>query len=110
MNLAAACLLAAGCAQSTGPHLSSASPTQASVGQVVTISGERMCQGDCAHAGGSFEMGPGADLPSVQLALVAFADTSAQVMIPSAAPTGHVEIVLNVNDTSSNALGFEVLP
>jgi hypothetical protein len=103
-------LLAAGCAQDTGPHLSSATPSAASHGATVTIAGERMCAGDCAHAAGEFIAGAGADLPAVQLPVVSFADTSAQVTIPAGAPTGHVSIVLTVNDTSSNALGLDVLP
>jgi hypothetical protein len=103
-------LLAAGCAQDTGPHLSSAMPASAPHDTTITIAGERMCDGDCAHAGGEFVIGLGADLPAVQLVLVAFADTSAQVMIPAAAPTGHADIVLTVNGHSSNSLAFEVLP
>lgn len=103
-------LLAAGCAQDTGPHLSSATPASAGHGATVTIAGERMCAGDCAHAAGEFIAGIGGDLPAVQLPVVALADTSAQIMIPDAAPAGHVSIVLTVNDASSNALGFEVLP
>jgi hypothetical protein len=105
-----ALLLAAGCAQDTGPHLSSATPSSAAHGATVTIAGERMCAGDCAHAAGELIASAGGDLPAVQLPVVAFADTRAQIMIPAAAPTGEISIVLTVNDTSSNALGFEVLP
>jgi hypothetical protein len=105
-----AVLLAAGCAQTTGPHLSSAMPQPAAHGQVVTITGERMCDGNCMTAAGEFAIGGEADTPAVQLPVVAFADSSAQVSIPDFAPSGTTSIILSVNGSSSNALAFEVLP
>jgi hypothetical protein len=103
-------LLVAGCAQTNGPHLVSSTPASAPHGSTITIDGERMCASDCTTAGGEFAWGLGADLPAVQLPVIALADTSAQVMIPTAAGTGRGVITLTVNDTSSNALAFEVLP
>jgi hypothetical protein len=97
-------LLAAGCAQDTGPHLSSAMPASATRGATVTIAGERMCPGDCAHAAGELTIG------NVRATLTAFSDTSAQLAVPDAVPVGHTSIILTVNDTASNALSFEVLP
>jgi hypothetical protein len=105
-----ALVFAAGCAQTTGPHLSSATPSPAAHGQVVTIAGERMCDGNCTTAAGEFAIGGEADTPAVQLPVVAFADTSAQVSIPDVAPSGNTSIILTVNGSSSNALAFEVLP
>ena len=105
-----AVLLAAGCAQDTGPHLTSATPPAASHGTVVTVAGERMCAGDCAHAAGQFVIGGAVETPATQLPIVTLTDTSAQISIPAIAPAGKTSIVLTVNDSSSNALAFEVLP
>ena len=110
MSWRLAVLLAAGCAQDIGPHLTSATPSSAAHGATVTIAGQRMCDGDCAHAAGEFIIGGAADQPAVQLPIVAFADTDAMVTIPDGAPVGHVSIVLTVDDSASNALGFDVLP
>jgi hypothetical protein len=103
-------VLVAACAETTGPHLSSATPSSAGHNTTVAIAGERLCAGDCATAGGSFVFGAGGDVPSVVLGLVSLTDTSAQVSIPELAPAGRGDIVLTVNDSSSNALAFEVLP
>ena len=103
-------LLAAGCAQNTGPHLASVTPSFVynATTMNVTIDGERMCAGDCAHAAGeiALEYDDGVVL---QLSIVSFADTSAQVAIPGGAPTGTCSIVLTVNGSSSNALPFSVM-
>lgn len=103
-------VLVAACAETTGPHLSSATPSASGHNTVVVISGERLCAGNCATAAGNFAFGLGADLPSVVLGLVSLTDTSAQISLPPIAPAGKGDIVLTVNDSSSNALAFEVLP
>jgi len=94
----------AACAETTGPHLSSATPSSAAHGAVVSLAGERLCGGDCAHAAGMFDVG------DARAGVVALTDTSAQISIPDIAPTGTTSIVLTVNDSASNALAFEVLP
>ena len=43
MSWRLAVLLAAGCAQDIGPHLTSATPSSAAHGATVTIAGQRMC-------------------------------------------------------------------
>jgi len=97
-------VLVAACAQTTGPHLTSVTPASAAHDATVTIAGERMCAGDCATAAGMFDLG------DVRAAVVALTDTSAQITVPAIAPAGKTSIVLTVNDSSSNALAFEVLP
>lgn len=97
-------VLLAACAETTGPHLSSATPQSASHGATVTLAGERLCAGDCAHAAGMFDIG------NARAAVVALTDTSAQITIPDLAPAGKTSIVLTVDDSASNALAFEVLP
>jgi uncharacterized protein (TIGR03437 family) len=79
-------------------------PSPAAHGAVVTIAGERMCDGDCTTAAGELTIG------DVRAPLLAFSDTSAQISVPSVAPAGTTEIVLTVGGSSSNALAFEVLP
>jgi hypothetical protein len=99
-----ALVFAAGCAQTTGPHLTSATPSPAAHGATVTIAGERMCDGDCDTAAGELTIG------NVRAPLLAFSDSSAQIAVPDIAPAGKTDIVLTVSGSSSNALAFEVLP
>jgi hypothetical protein len=94
----------AACADTTGPHLTSVTPASSAHGTVVTLAGERLCAGDCATAAGMFDIG------STRASVVTLTDTSAQISIPDIAPAGKTTIVLTVNDSSSNALAFEVLP
>ena len=97
-------MLVAACAETTGPHLSSVTPAASGHNTVVTIAGSRLCDGDCVHAAGMFDIG------SVRASVIALSDTSAMLSIPDIAPAGKTSIVLTVNDSASNALAFEVLP
>ena len=97
------CLLAAGCAQTNGPHLASVTPSQGPYGTTVTIAGDRLCDGDCMTAGGELTFGD-ARAPVVMLT-----DTSAQAVVPDGAVIGKTSIVMTVNDTASNALAFVVV-
>jgi len=93
-----------------GPRLDTVNPISAPRSAQVTITGRRLCgsTGDCAHAAGQVQLGLGG-LP-VQAVIVGYADTSAQIVIPSATPIGKTSIVATVDDHASNALDFEVLP
>ncbi len=100
----------AACADHPGPVLSSVSPGSAAAGAVVTLTGQRMCgpTGDCATAGGQIQIG--LTLPAVEAQIEMFSDSSAQISIPSLARAGDTQLVLVVDDQSSNALAFTVLP
>ena len=104
----AALLLCAACADDNGPRLATASPASASAGALVTLSGERLCgeSGDCETAGGSIRLGY--DNP-VQVMIIDYADTSAQIRIPSIAPIGDTVLIATVNERASNALDFRVI-
>jgi hypothetical protein len=108
--LALGWLACAGCSDDKGPRLDSASPTAAARNGVVVIAGRRLCgpQGDCAQAGGEIQLG--IDPPTVRASIVSYSDTSAQISIPPAAPVGATVLIAVVNERSSNALDFEVLP
>lgn len=103
-------LVATGCAEDVGPRLERVTPAAAARGAVVTITGERLCgePADCESAGGAIRIG--LDPPTVQATILAYSDTSAEIMIPSIAPLGPTELVVTVNERGSNALAFEVLP
>jgi hypothetical protein len=100
----------AGCVDDGGPRLDAVTPAAASRNTMVTITGRRLCgaSGDCAKAAGEVDLGLA--LPMVRLSVVDYADTSAQVVIPPIAPVGTTALIVTVNERSSNALGFEVLP
>jgi hypothetical protein len=85
-------------------------PAAAGHDSVGTLVGTRFCgaHADCASAGGEVEIGLA--LPAVQAPIVMFDDTVAQIRIPFLAPAGPTHLVMTVNDRSSNALPFEVLP
>jgi len=105
-----ATLAVAGCADDGGPRLDSAEPAAASHGMLVTLGGRRLCgeRGDCATAGGEITIG--LDSPFVQASILSYEDTTAQIVIPELAPVGKTQLVVTVNERSSNALDFEVLP
>ena len=100
--------LAGGCADDEGPRLDAVEPRAAGAGSIVTISGRRLCgpTGDCATAAGAIRIG--LDDP-VQATIIDYADTHAQIRIPSITPAGRTELVATVNERASNALDFEVL-
>ena len=69
-----------------------------------------MCgpQADCASAAGAIVLG--LSPPQVHVTVVSYEDTSVQVVIPGLAEVGPTELIATVDDRSSNALPFEVLP
>ena len=102
-------VLVAAC-DSGGPHLDTATPASASASSIVMLAGSRLCgsSGDCATAGGEVQIG--ISPPTVQAIVVSYSDTAAQIQIPSAAPVGATDLIITVDERSSNALPFEVLP
>ncbi len=103
-------VLAGGCTDDGGPRLDGVVPASASRNTMVTITGRRLCgaSGDCAKAAGEIDLGLA--LPMVRAGVVSYADTSAVIVIPPVAPVGSTALVVTVDERSSNALGFEVLP
>ena len=104
-----ACAVAlAACADDGGPRLDMAAPSAARANERVTLTGRRLCDGDCATAAGEIQLG--LSVEPVRVAIAAYDDTSATIAIPPAAPVGATSIIVVVNGRSSNALDFEVLP
>ncbi len=103
-------LLMVGCVDDQGPRLSSVSPSVAGHGAQVVVSGSRLCgsPADCEHAVG--EIFIGLDASMVKVSVLEFGDTSAMIRIPDIAPAGTTQLVATVNERSSNAIDFEVLP
>ena len=103
-------LACAGCSDDEGPRLETATPAAAGRNGVVSIAGHRLCgpQGDCAKVGGEIQLG--IDPPTVRANIVSYSDTSATIAIPPATPVGPTVLIAIVNERSSNALDFEVLP
>ncbi len=93
-----------------GPRLASATPSAAGHGAMVILSGSRLCgeAGNCDTAAGQVQLG--LSLPTVRATVLDYTDVSATIRIPDAAPVGRTELVVTVNEKSSNALAFEVLP
>jgi hypothetical protein len=104
-----ACALGA-CTDDAGPRLDAVTPAAAARAAMVELTGRRLCGagGACATAAGEVQIG--IDPPTVRAVVVAYSDTSAQIMIPSVTPVGNTVLVVTVNERSSNALDFEVLP
>jgi hypothetical protein len=107
---AALFVLLTSCADDRGPRLDTVTPEAGARGGMVVLAGQRLCgeTGDCAHAGGAIQIG--LDSPTVQADVIAYTDREATIAIPSITPVGRTELVLTVNERSSNALAFEVLP
>jgi hypothetical protein len=103
-------LVIGGCSDDAGPRLESATPPAASREGIVVLAGHRLCgaDGDCATAAGEIQLG--INPPTVRAIVVSYSDTIAQIAIPPAAPVGATVLIATVNERSSNALDFEVLP
>jgi hypothetical protein len=100
----------AGCADDGGPRLLAAMPSSARRSATVTLTGRRLCgaRSDCTTAAGEVQLG--IEPPMVRAIVVSYADTTAQIVIPPAAPVGGTSLIVTVGERSSNALDFEVLP
>jgi hypothetical protein len=100
----------AGCADEDGPRLDAVTPPASARNTMVTLTGQRLCgaDDDCAHATGSIVLG--LSPPQLQANVVASDPTSIRVVIPSLAEIGATHLIATVDDRSSNALAFEVLP
>ena len=102
------CFLAlAGCADDRGPRLSSVAPAAAPRGALVMLTGDRLCGGDCETAAGEIQLG--LELPTTIASVIEYDDDRAIIEIPSSTALGPTEIIVTVNDRSSNAIAFEVL-
>jgi hypothetical protein len=100
----------AGCGDDGGPRLDTVMPAAAPREAHVTIAGHRLCgiRGDCAQAAGEVQLG--LEPPMVRANVVSYSDTIAEIAIPSIAPVGRTVLIVTVDERSSNALAFEVLP
>jgi hypothetical protein len=98
------------CVDDGGPRLDTVVPAAAHRDAMVTITGRRLCggSGDCTTAAGEIQLGLASR--TVRATVVSYADTEAQIAIPSVAPLGDTVLIVTVNERSSNALDFEVLP
>jgi len=94
-------------ASENGPHLSEVIPSISAPGSTIEIRGDHFCgaRADCVNVPAKIELG--IDSP-IEARVIAYADTSAMVEVPTTAPTGTTEIVLTVDGRSSNALAFTV--
>ncbi len=103
-----ACLMA--CTDDGGPRLTASAPAAAARNATVTLTGTRLCgeSGDCTKAAGEVQLG--LDPPTVRAIVVGYSDTAAQIVIPPVTPLGPTTVLVTVNERSSNALAFEVLP
>jgi hypothetical protein len=105
----AAAIVAAGCAGVGAPTLDSASPPAARRGAAVVLRGDGFCVPDCEQSPeGHVDFG--VEIPQVRAVVVAWDATEIQVVVPQSVAVGSTEILVTVNDRSSNALDFEVLP
>jgi hypothetical protein len=98
------------CADDGGPRLDSVTPAAAARNAAVMIVGRRLCgvTGDCSRAGGEVQLG--LEPPMVRAVVTSYSDTSATLVVPAAASVGKTVLIVTVNERSSNALDFEVLP
>jgi hypothetical protein len=98
-----------GCAGADAPTLDSASPASATRGGAVVLRGDGFCVPDCESSpAGTVDFG--VEIPQIRAVVVAWDATAIQVVVPQMVDTGPTEIVVTVNDRTSNAIDFEVLP
>jgi hypothetical protein len=106
---ALAAAVVAGCAGVEAPELEAATPAAARRGEAIVLDGTGFCVPDCdASPEGSVAFG--VEIPQIRAVVETWDETSIQVVVPQSVELGATEIVVTVNDRSSNALDFEVLP
>ena len=98
------------CTDDGGPRLDAVTPASSARNTMVTVTGRNLCGAadDCAHATGSIVLG--LSPPQVQVHVVSTDPDSLVVVIPALAEVGATHLIATVDDRSSNALSFEVLP
>jgi len=98
------------CTDDGGPRLEAATPASARRNATITLTGRRLCgtSGDCATAAGEIQLG--LESPMVRAVVLSYSDTAAQIVVPEAAPIGVTSLIATVDERTSNALAFEVLP
>ncbi|MBA3538375.1 MAG: hypothetical protein H0T79_01995 [Deltaproteobacteria bacterium] len=99
-----------GCVAEQGPRLLAVTPGAAPREALVTLEGERLCGAtdDCTRAAGEILIG--FDPPQVRATVVRYDVDRAEIRIPSIAPIGATQLVVTVDDRTSNAIDFEVRP
>ena len=103
-------LALAACTDDGGPRLETATPASARPNATVTLVGARLCGAgaDCAHAGGEILLG--LSPPQVRANVTMYADDRIELVVPPIASPGATHLIAVVDERSSNALPFEVLP
>lgn len=103
-------LVLSACTDDGGPRLESATPGAARANATVTLTGSRLCGAgaDCASAAGEILLG--LSPPQVHANVTAFADDRIELVVPPIASPGPTHLIAVVDERSSNALPFEVLP
>src|SRR5262249_42117282 len=96
------------CADDGGPRLLAATPAAAPRNATVMLTRQRVCGGGCRRGAGEVQIG--IKSPMVRAIVVSYSDTAAQVVIPPVTPVGMTALIVTVDERSSNALDFEVLP
>ena len=96
------------CANDGGPRLLTVTPASAPRSATVLLTGQRLCGGECTTAAGEVQIGT--EPPMVRAIVVSYSDTAAEVVIPPVTPIGTTALIVTVDERSSNALDFEVLP
>lgn len=98
------------CTDDGGPRLESATPGAARANATVTLTGARLCgaEADCAHAAGEILLG--LSPPQVHANVTSYADDRIELVVPPVASVGATHLIAVVDERSSNALPFEVLP
>lgn len=109
-GLLLALVVSSGCTDDGGPRLDAVTPPASARNTMVTVTGQRLCgaHDDCAHATGSIVFG--LSPPQYQANIVTSDPTSIRIVVPALADLGATHLIATVDDRSSNALAFEVLP
>ncbi|MBL9017878.1 MAG: hypothetical protein JNL83_27070 [Myxococcales bacterium] len=101
---------ASACTDDGGPRLETATPAAARANAAVTLTGARLCgpAADCQRAAGQILIG--LSPPQVRASVTSYADDRIELVVPPIASPGPTHLIAVVDERSSNALSFEVLP
>ena len=108
MRAALAAIAVAGCAGAGAPSIDQLTPATGRRGDAVVVHGDGFCVPDCDGSPmGAVDFGLD---PLIRATALTWDATAIQVIVPQSVELGTTEVIVTVNDRSSNAVDFEVVP
>lgn len=109
MTRAGLLAIALSACSSSGPHISSVSPTSIAQGGEFTITGKDLCGSSDACGAAEVDIQIGTESPYFQVMPEMLAADSITALLPFTITTGETQLAVTVNGESSNGISITVL-